>query len=93
MESAAVAEVALAHGLPFLALRAVADSAQDSIPSHLADAVDRWGRARPTAVATALLLHPTLIPRLPHLAATMNRASAALRRAVQAAGPGLAYND
>ena len=93
MESTAVAEVAQAHGLPFLALRAIADGAQDSIPSPLAGAVDRWGRARPAAVATALLLHPTLIPRLPHLAATMNRASAALRRAVQAAGPGLAYND
>jgi len=34
-----------------------------------------------------------LIPQLPHLAGTMNRACAALRRAAQAAGPGLAYID
>jgi nucleoside phosphorylase len=91
MESAAVAEVAQSQGLPFLALRAIADSAQDSIPPPLAGAVDRWGRAKPGAVATALLSHPLLIPRLPHLASTMNRACATLRRAAQAAGPGLAY--
>ena len=93
MESAAVAEVARACGLPFLALRAIADSAQDSIPLPLAGAIDSWGRAQPLGMAAALLRHPTLIPRLPHLAATMNRASAALRRATQAAGPALAYNN
>jgi len=93
MESAAVAEVANAQGLPFLALRAIADNAQDSIPPSLADAVDPWGRARPAAVATALLRHPQLIPQLPHLAGSMNRACATLRRAAQAAGPGLAYAD
>ena len=93
MESAAVAEVARDCGLSFLALRAIADSAGDSIPAPLAGAIDRWGRAKPLGVAAALLLHPTLVPRLPHLAATMNRASAALRRATQAAGPALAYDD
>jgi nucleoside phosphorylase len=93
MESAAVAETASDHGLPFLALRAIADTAQDGIPASLAGAIDSWGRARPAAVATALLRHPTLIPRLPHLAGAMNRACAALRRAAQAAGPGLAYAD
>ena len=92
MESAAVADVARALGLPFLALRAVADSAQDSIPLPLAGAIDSWGRAQALNMAAALLLHPTLIPRLPHLAATMNRASAALRRATQAAGMGLAFD-
>lgn len=93
MESAAVAEVARDCGLPFLALRAIADSAQDSIPAPLAGAIDRWGRAKPLGVAAALLLHPQLVPRLPHLAATMNRACAALRRAAQAAGPALGYLD
>lgn len=92
MESAAVADVARALGLPFLALRAIADSAQDSIPPPLAGAIDSWGRAQPLGMAAALLRHPTLIPRLPHLAATMNRASAALRRATQAAGTALAYH-
>jgi nucleoside phosphorylase len=93
METAAVAEVAGALGLPFLALRAIADGAGDSIPQPLAAAVDSWGRPRAGAVASTLLRHPQLLPRLPHLAATMNRACAALRRAAQSAGPALAYID
>lgn len=93
MECAAVAAIALERGLPFLALRAVADGAGDSIPAPLAGAIDRWGRARPLGVAAALLRHPGLIPRLPHLAGTMKLATLALREAVQAAGPALAYND
>lgn len=93
MESAAVARIARARKLPFLVLRAVADAAADGIPEPLAAAIDRYGRPRPRAIAAALLRHPGLIPRLPHLASTMNRASAALRRAVQAAGPTLAFQS
>jgi len=91
MESAAVARIARARRLPFLALRAVADGAGDSIPAPLAAAIDRYGRPRALAMAAALLRHPRLLAELPHLASTMNRASAALRRAVQAAGPTLAH--
>lgn len=91
MESAAVARIARARKLPFLALRAVADGAGDSIPEALANAIDRYGRPRNLAMVSALLRNPGLIAELPHLASTMNRASAALRRAVQAAGPALAY--
>jgi adenosylhomocysteine nucleosidase len=92
MESAAVARIARARKLPFLALRAVADGAGDSIPEALANAIDRYGRPRNLAMVSALLRNPGLIAELPHLASTMNRASAALRRAVQAAGPALAYS-
>ncbi len=92
MEGAAVAAVAQRCGLPFLALRAISDAAQDGIPASLAAAVDAWGRPRPGAVAAALLRHPELIPRLPRLAGSMKRACASLRHAVQQAGPDLAYH-
>jgi uridine phosphorylase len=91
MESAAVARIARARKLPLLVLRAVADAVDDSIPEPLARAIDRYGRPRPMAMASALLRHPGLLPGLPRLAATMSRASGALRRAAQAAGPDLAY--
>jgi len=91
MESSAVAEVAQSRGLPLLVLRAIADGAGDAIPLPLAAAIDRWGRPRPLGVAAALLRRPQLVSRLPHLAGTMNRATAALRGAVQAAGPTLAF--
>jgi adenosylhomocysteine nucleosidase len=93
MESAAVAAAAQREGLPFLVLRAVADGADDSIPTTIAKAVDRWGRPRPLGVAGALLGHPQLIARLPQLASAMNLATAALRQVVQTAGLGLAYTD
>jgi adenosylhomocysteine nucleosidase len=93
MESAAVAAAAHDAGLPFLALRAIADGAADSLPPALTGAVDRWGRPKPLGVAGALLGHPQLIARLPHLAATMNLATAALRRVAQNAGHGLAFSE
>lgn len=93
MESAAAAAVAQQEGLPFLALRAIADGAADSLPPALTAAVDRWGRPKPLGVAGALLGHPGLIARLPHLASTMNLATAMLRRIAQTAGPGLAYSE
>ena len=40
MESAAVAAVAADHGLPFLALRVILDTAQDSLPASLMRAFD-----------------------------------------------------
>jgi adenosylhomocysteine nucleosidase len=91
MESAAAARIARARGLPFLVLRAVADAVGDTIPEPLAAAIDRYGRPRALALAGTLLRQPGLIAGLPRLASTMNRASAALRRAVQAAGPALAF--
>lgn len=93
MESAAVAAVARREGLPFLALRAIADGAADSLPAALAAAVDSWGRPKALGVAGALLARPRLIARLPHLASTMNLATRTLRQVAQAAGPGLAYAD
>jgi hopanoid-associated phosphorylase len=93
MESAAVAEVAAARGLPLLVLRAISDGAGDAIPLPLANAIDRWGRPRPGAVALALLLRPQLLLRLPRLAGTMQRATTALRRAASAAGADLAYHS
>jgi len=91
MESAAVARIARARKLPLVVLRAVADGVDDSIPEPLANAIDRYGRPRTLAMTSALLRNPGLIPGLPRLAATMNRASGALRGAAQAAGPALAY--
>lgn len=91
MESAAVARIARVRKLPLLVLRAVADAVDDSIPEPLASAIDRYGQPRALAMTAALLRNPGLIPGLPRLAATMNRANGALRRAARAAGSNLAY--
>ena len=91
MESAAVARVARDHGLPFLALRAIADEALDALPAGLTQAVDEVGRPRPVPLMAALLSQPGLILRLPQLALMMDKAEKALRDAVGVLGPSLAF--
>jgi adenosylhomocysteine nucleosidase len=93
MESAAVAAVAAAAGLPFLVLRAISDSANDAIPAALAGTVDRYGQPRLSRVLAALLRSPALIAELPRLSRGMNAALSSLRKAARAAGPALSFDQ
>src|SRR3546814_8387074 len=58
MESGSVAAVAVEAGLPFLAVRAVADRAQDTLPGLVEKAVKPDGMPAVTRKIGALLLHP-----------------------------------
>jgi adenosylhomocysteine nucleosidase len=91
MEGAAVALIAGQHGVPFLMVRAVADTALHVIPPALAAAVDRFGRPRPRALIGALLRRPRLLLSLPGLARSMSQSMRALRLVVELAGPDLAW--
>jgi adenosylhomocysteine nucleosidase len=91
MEGAAVAQIAVQHGVPFLMVRSVADSALHVVPPALAAAVDRYGRPRPRALLQALLKRPALLLCVPGLAQSMSRSMDALREVVRQAGPGLAW--
>lgn len=75
MESAAVAEVAAAHALPFLALRVVLDTAHDSLPDSLMRAL-----AAPRASWWPLVGTPSDWPGLLRLAAQYRHARRSLRR-------------
>lgn len=88
MESHAVAEVAAAAGVPFLALRAVSDTAAGTVPRSALKGVDRQGRDRPWAVARALLERPRELPALLELKRDGAAALKALRRVAALAGPG-----
>lgn len=88
MESAAVASVAAEHNVPFVALRAIVDERDDSLPEALQAAIDPWGQPRIPQMIAALLRHPRLLVRLPGLSMRMNRAIRALRSAASIA-PGL----
>jgi adenosylhomocysteine nucleosidase len=87
MESGAVAAVAAEAGLPFLAVRAVADRAVDSLPAFVETAVKPDGRPAVGRVLAALARRPGDIPATLRLARQTARALAALRRldAVKAA--------
>lgn len=67
MESYGVAETAAMHGLPFAAVRVVADTAADTIPSTALTSLDNAGRLRVGKAAWGALTHPWQIPGLVRL--------------------------
>ncbi|HVH84301.1 MAG TPA: hypothetical protein VM713_08305 [Steroidobacteraceae bacterium] len=58
MESAAVAEVATSERLPFLAVRAIVDTASDSLPPALVEVIGPGGAARIGRVLALLARRP-----------------------------------
>ena len=64
MESAALARVAHARGIPFLVIRSVADPAGLDFPPALLDALNQRGDVRMGALLTGLLRNPRAIPDL-----------------------------
>ena len=89
-ESASVADVAATHGLPFLAVRAICDDAEATLPLAVIDGVDAYGRPRAAAMIGGLLKAPWQILKLPGLATSFAAAERGLR-AVHAAAPDFAY--
>ena len=82
MESGAAARFAQMHGIPFAALRAVADPAGHALVPSAAVGLDADGRPAPTRVLASLLRRPQDLPGLIRIAGQSRRALAALRLAV-----------
>ncbi len=91
MESATIAAVAAHAGLPFLAVRVVADPYERVLPTALLAAIDAYGRVRPLAFARALLGRPWVVADSVRLAQDLRRACATLRRVATLAGPNLQF--
>ena len=82
MESHAVARMAHKRGIPFLALRAVADTAELALPAFIADATTPEGKTRVGAILMGLLKEPAALPDLIRLARASDKAFAALKAAL-----------
>lgn len=85
MESHAVARVALEAGLPFIAVRAVADPARRSLPRAALTPLQPDGKADLGPLILGLLARPWEIPALFTLAVDTGSALRALRRVALAA--------
>jgi adenosylhomocysteine nucleosidase len=87
MESRGVAEAAREANVPFVAVRAVADPADRSLPPIAIDAINAEGRLRPLRVLLGLLGRPRELAGLLALATDARRAydalTAATNRALQ----------
>jgi adenosylhomocysteine nucleosidase len=78
MESAAVAEIAAKHNLPFIAVRAIVDTAADTLPRAVV-AASRVGRVRFARLIGGLILAPREIVGLIRLAQRYRIAMRSLR--------------
>jgi adenosylhomocysteine nucleosidase len=90
MESAAVAEVAAQHGLPFIAVRVILDTAADSLPESVLRALapaGSSGRAHTAPLLWALLRRPSDLSSLLRLAAQYRLARRCLRDCARRAAP------
>jgi adenosylhomocysteine nucleosidase len=83
MESRGVAEAAREAGLPFVAIRAVADPAGRTLPRAALAGINVHGRLRPWRVLLALLAQPGDLPALLSLAQEARAGYAALSAAVK----------
>jgi adenosylhomocysteine nucleosidase len=80
MESHHVAELAKAHQLPLLIIRAVADTAFDDIPEAALMGLNEEGRPAIGAVLRSLLTNPWQLPALIRVALRSRTALGALLR-------------
>jgi hopanoid-associated phosphorylase len=79
-ESHWVAEAARARGLPFIAIRAIADRANDELPPVVLVGLDREGNPQTGAVLVALLRDPGQVGALIRVALATRKALKALLR-------------
>lgn len=86
LESGAVAEVAANSGVPFLAIRAIADTVEFSPPSALLDAVHPDGGAKLARILSLLLQRSVTLSTLLRLAAELRSARSTLSTVVLYAG-------
>jgi len=84
LESEAAAAFAASRALPFVALRAIADTAEEALPRAAAVGLTADGRPAPGRVALALLRRPGELPALVQVARRTQEALAALERAARA---------
>jgi adenosylhomocysteine nucleosidase len=92
METATLAGLAKAAGLPFLAIRAISDEAAEDLAIPFAVSYDmRKQRPRPVKVVLWLLTHPARVPAFIRFLGALNRAERSLAlalRAIVASYPG-----
>lgn len=91
MESHAIAAVAEKHGLPFVAIRVIADSHLLEIPVWTMNGVQANGQVHEGQLFIGFLIRPWLWAKLGVLAVSNNKALKALRRAILVAGPRLQF--
>jgi adenosylhomocysteine nucleosidase len=93
MESHIAARIAAAYQVPFVACRAIIDSAEKRLPPAALIGLRPDGTADVVAVFRSVLQQPSQLPTLVRTAVDAWIARAALRRGRRILGPGLGFPD
>lgn len=88
MESAAVSRTALSQGIPFMAIRAIADPAAMTVPGSILDALDDDGKVQIPKLLSRVLQKPTDFLGLIHLGWHFHAAMKTLSKVAAIAGEG-----
>ena len=80
MESLGVAKAAQENDCPFLAIRAISDTAQQNLPAASLQAIDQDGNIKIARVLKELAKKPSDLPALLKLGGNSSKAFASLRR-------------
>ena len=79
MESHVIGAYAQKRGIPFLVLRSIADSAEDTVPEIALSGINKNGKATPLFLLKRVIQHPRSLPQVAKLAYTSNLAMRALK--------------
>jgi adenosylhomocysteine nucleosidase len=86
MESASIAQIAKEAGIPFMAIRAIADGAQLDMPRSALDSIDEFGRVRPMRLLSLMARHPVELFALLRMGRNFRAAETTLARVALRAG-------
>lgn len=89
MESGSVAEVANRANLPFMAIRAVADTSDMTIPSSALNAIDEYGRLRLLQLLNGLVRNPPELFSIARLSRNYRAARTTLAKVARLVGDNL----
>jgi adenosylhomocysteine nucleosidase len=89
MESGMIARVAARAGVPFLAIRAIADAANTGIPRDVLSMFGAYGEWRFSVVVPAVLRRPTVMADCLRLWRDVRAAYGSLRQAASLLGPSM----
>jgi hypothetical protein len=83
MENEPIKRAAKAYGIPFLGIRAISDTAGESINPKVLDFIDVYGKVRMGSLVGGVVRHPSLIKEMRRLSRSTQTALAALGKAIR----------
>ena len=90
MENEPIKRAAKAYGIPFLGIRAISDTADESINPRVLNFINEYGKVRMGSLLGGVARHPSLIKEMRRLSRSSQIALAALGKAIKdIVGPGV----